>query len=109
MADQPWYVRALVWVGAPVAAAGYLLWWILGTFASQQATHHVATQELQRAITAMTSELQRAHSEDVLQARNALDQAWSQLSVMQRICLNTAKTDNDKVACATLTPRGGDR
>lgn len=33
------------------------------------------------------------------------DQSWNLYGVLQRICINTAKSDEDKKACTTITQR----
>lgn len=112
MSDQPWYVRTVVYVGVPTVAMAYLLWWVLGSLDGRQVQHQQTTVELKASIDALSAEIRKSHQEDSSQAGAALDQAWAQLSVMQRICLNTAKTDADRIACATLTSRtsgGGQR
>lgn len=81
--SQPWWIRAIVWVGVPTALAGWLLW-------QQDTTMKKFSADIAALVQHMNTDT---------------DQAWVQLGVMQRICLNTARTAEDRVACVSIARR----
>lgn len=91
LGDQPWYIKAIVWVGAPTAAAGYLLWFVLATVAGHLDAMATTLEKHQQDMTALVAHLQQD-----------TQQTWVQLGVMQRICLNTSRTDADRLACVSI-------
>lgn len=105
MATRPWYVDVGIKFGIPTVAAGYLMWFLTSVVSAKidkslemQQTHQDVVVKQQEVITTLLSQL-------IAQNRQALDQQWTQLGVQQRTCLNTSKTDADRIACAALTSR----
>jgi len=94
LADAPWWVRSVVWVGVPTAAMAYLMWFVLGNFAGQMSHLSSSYDQHQQDTASLIQHLQQE-----------TEQAWAQLAVMQRICLNTAKTDADRLACVSIARR----
>lgn len=91
LGDQPWYVKTLVWVGAPTAGAAYLLYFVL----------HVLTAKLDTMTGALTQN-QANTAALVTQLQGERDQAWATINTLSRICINTSRTDSDRIACATI-------
>lgn len=101
LSDQPWWIRSLVWVGAPTAAAGYLLWFVINGLSVQ------FTQMNDNLVKA-TTELSAVKVEVQAVSKRLADDAaqhWIELGLMQRTCINAGRTDADKIAC-TLTQTG---
>ena len=97
LADQPWWVKTVVWVGVPTAAMGYLLWFVLSGMATRL-DHLAATQDQHtKDMTALVTHLQQE-----------TQQSWVQLGVMQQICLNTARNEQQRTLCVTSLPRRGE-
>jgi len=95
LTNLPWWVQGIAWVGAPVAGFGWVLYFILGSFNVQlSAMNSSLTAHI--AASSATMDLIRKHLEDEVQQR------WIQIGIEQRTCLNTSKTDADRIACAGL-------
>lgn len=105
LSDQPWWVKTIVWVGVPTAGFGVMLWFILGNFSRQIETLVQTQTQHQADMAQLVSQMKQESAQTKQQADAQLQQAWVQLGVMQRICLNTSKTDADRIACASLTQR----
>lgn len=92
--NQPWYVKTFVWVGVPTAAFSVLLWFVLGTVS-------VELKNIETALASHQSDMQKllVHLED------ESEQRWVQIGVTQRICINTSKTDADRLACVSVPRR----
>ncbi len=110
MSDQPWWVKTIVWVGVPTAAMGFLLWFVVMNQGNKLDDIVSGHSEMSRAQVAMTErvaalviELQKQREDTSAAERARAQSSWAQLSVQQRICLNTSKTDADRIACASLT------
>lgn len=71
------------------------MYFLLGSFnaqlmsMNQAISAHVATSSA-------TMDLIRKHLDDEVQQR------WVQIGIEQRTCLNTSKSDGDRIACAGL-------
>lgn len=91
LGDQPWYIKAIVWVGAPTAAAGYLLWFVLTTVTGHLDAMAATLEKHQQDMSALVVRLQEGQQ-----------QSWIMVGTMSRICLNTSKTDADRLACVSL-------
>jgi hypothetical protein len=84
----------VVWVGVPTAAAAYLLWFVVGGLTTKL-DHQAATfDQHQKDMAALIGHLQVE-----------TEQSWVMAGTLSRICLNTAKTDADRMACVTVTRR----
>lgn len=92
LGEQPWYVKAAVWVGVPSVAFGYLLWVFVQDVQGGMKSMREAMDAQQKAMAGLVSHLQTES-----------DQAWVQLGALQRICLNTSKTEQDRINCVTLS------
>lgn len=92
ISEQPWWVKTFVYVGAPTAAAGFLLWFVVSVLSAQ--------------LDGLTKSMQ-THQSDMAQLVRHLDeesqQSWVTASVLARICINTAKNDADRLACVTVS------
>ena len=87
MSDAPWYVRAVAYIGVPSAIAVFLVYFLTNLF------------------TTMTTRLEaiQSHTEALGQyLKTETEQSWVTLSALQRICLNTSKTDSDRLSCVSL-------
>ncbi len=78
---SPWYVKSALRMGIPAAIACALVWFLMGSVTSSLA----------------------AIRGDVLMAKDAIVSHASHdaevISYMRLICVNTAKTDQDRYAC----------
>lgn len=101
MSTRPWYFDAAAKFGLPAVAAGFLLWFL--TFVVDKKLDAIAkAQVTQQDLQVQTSE---KLTSVVSLLSQQLDQAWIQVGIIQRTCLNTSKTDADRIACAALTMR----
>jgi hypothetical protein len=82
-ARLPMWAQVVSIVGVPAAVLGYVLWAQNPKLDRIEASTVKFSQDL---------EVQK-------------DQSWALYGVLQRICLNTAKSDEDKKACTTIVPR----
>jgi hypothetical protein len=82
LGHQPWWVRAGAYVGVPTLILGAVMWWVDRKFDA----HVVDTAVLVR------------HLEEETQ------RGWQTISILQRVCLNTARTEDDKMACIAIGP-----
>lgn len=94
----PSWARVAAWVGFPVAAAAFLLWFIVSIQSAQLGRIEASLQEQSKANASVASHL-AAETE----------QSWTLVGLMQRICINTAKNDADRMACVVTMGRGGGR
>lgn len=87
LSGQPWYVQAVAFVGAPTAIACFMVWWLTGTVTKrldvieEQARQHTAAEAI------------------------GTEQTWQMIGILQRVCLNTAHTADDRLACTIVTRR----
>lgn len=79
--------RAVAWVGAPVAAMFFLMWFITSTVTARLDALEVNSRLAAAAM------------------KTIEDQQWQVVSVLSRICINTSKTDQDRIACVTLSKK----
>jgi hypothetical protein len=86
----PQYARIAAWVGIPSAAMIFLLWW----------TTMGNPDHLQ--LKAMEIDLKQ----HVANESTAIGQTWQLISTLERVCLNTSKTDADRIACVVVTQGG---
>lgn len=91
MSDQPWYVRAIAIIGVPSAIAVFLVYFLTNLFTAIT-TRLEAIEGAQRSSTQVSQTLLRHLEQDT-------EQMWQLVSINQRTCLNTAKTDGDRMAC----------
>ncbi len=98
LSDQPWWIRSLVWVGAPTAVAGYLLWFVVNGVITK--LDHMNDNLLKSTVelTAVKVEIQGVTK----RLEQDASQHWVELGIMQRTCINAGRTDADKLAC-TMT------
>lgn len=94
LSDQPWYVKTLVWVGVPTIAFGYLLYFVLGDMSGGMKEMRAALARQQQDMAGLIQHLQ-----------NDTDQGWVMQSTLARICINTARTDADRIACVSVARR----
>jgi hypothetical protein len=91
---MPAWMKFATTVGIPSAGLAYLVYMLASSFSAQ--------------LTAIDQRLE-AHERQGLAVAQHLqveaDQSWRLLGVMQRICINTAQSDEDKKACTTMTER----
>ncbi len=80
-----------MWVGAPTGIAAYLLYFFVRGLSAQ--LDHISSS-MDRHVQDMSVLVQHLQNDN--------DQAWVSLGVMQRICLNTAKTGDDRIACVSI-------
>jgi hypothetical protein len=94
LADQPWYVRTVVYVGLPTVVAGYLLYFVVG--------------QLSQRLDSLSSTL-TTHQTDMRGLMTHLEQeaeqSWAMVGSLSRICLNTSKTDADRLSCVSVPRR----
>ena len=97
LSGQPWWVQAIALVGAPVAGLAYVIWMFFGNYSAKldSIDHRLSSHE---SASSATSTAFIKHLDDDVQQR------WLLISTMQRICLNTSKTDNDRLNCALSSP-----
>ncbi len=95
LANQPWWVSAIVWVGTPTAALAFVLWWLFGTFTADLTALKQTAAQNEKSLTALVEHL-----------RQETELSWAQLSAMQRTCLNTSKTESDKMECIKVFGKG---
>lgn len=85
--DQPWFIKAVVWVGVPTAAFAVLLWFVLGNM----------SEKLDRMSNDMSEVAKHLSTET--------QQSWVIQGTLSRICINTARTDADRLACVSIPRR----
>lgn len=86
--DAPWYVRAAYTFGVPTIIAGFLIW-AMATRVDSGLTH------VDASLTQLTDELNQ-HQKDM---GYSIMQQEAIKSLMQQICVNTAKNVPDRTAC----------
>lgn len=94
LADQPKWVKTFIYVGVLPAIVGFLLYFltaILDARLDKIDANLVAHQ--------LDMKILLSHLEE------ETEQRWVQLGISQRICLNTAKNDSDRVACVSVARR----
>jgi len=91
LSDQPWWVRSLVWVGAPTAASAYLLYFVLGQITDGQKQMLATMQAHQTDMASLVRHLEQDS-----------EQQWVLIGISQRTCINTSKTDADRLACVSV-------
>lgn len=94
LAEQPWWIKTLVWVGVPTIAFGYLLYFVLGDMSGGMKDMRAALAQQQKDMAGLIQHLQ-----------NDTDQGWVMQSTLARICINTARNDADRIACVSVTRR----
>lgn len=84
LANMPWWVQAVTYVGLPAVILGVVMYW--------QRQDAVAQREkIEAQVTTLAVQMV-SHVRD----NGAL------LQVAQRICLNTAKTQDDRISCLAI-------
>ncbi len=87
LANLPAVWRFVAWVGIPGAIAGFMVYW--------------ATTSLDAKLT----EIAAGQARLIKQLDEQADQNWMTVQVSSRICLNTARTDEDRMNCVTIPRR----
>jgi hypothetical protein len=94
-AAAPWWIRAGLWFGAPTVAAGYLMWVMVQTISAGQdriMLNQTTIIENQQLIITTISTQQTALSANAVQLGRIE-------MVLTRICVNAAKTADERNAC----------
>lgn len=94
--SQPWYVDLIRKWGFPATFAAAILYFLMAVVSAKLDT---------------SLDLQRKHSDEMTRElstatellRQQVNQQWVVIGALQRTCLNTSKTDADRIACATIT------
>jgi len=97
LSSQPWWVQGLALVGAPVAGLAYVIWMFFGNFNAKLDSVDKRLGAHEMSATATGAAFIKHLDDDV-------QQRWLLISTMQRICLNTSKTDSDRLNCALSSP-----
>lgn len=84
MAGLPVWVQGIAWVGVPSAIACFFVWWM--------------TSSVTVRLTAIETFLAK-HQQD---SATDIQQTWQLIAINERVCLNTSKTNEDRVACVTM-------
>lgn len=84
--NLPQWAQIVSWIGLPAALCIFLVW--------------IVTGDLKAQVKQQTADIAAIKTTMARQA----DQAWIMLGVSQRICLNTSKTEEDKLACVSIAP-----
>ena len=90
LAKLPVWAQVVAWVGLPSALCVFLVWSIVGDIKVQ------AKQQ--------TADIAAIKNYMAQQA----DVAWQLVGINSRVCLNTSKTDSDRIACVSV-PRRTDK
>jgi hypothetical protein len=91
ISDSPWYVRAIAFIGVPSAIAVFLVYFLTNLFTAIT-TRLEAIEVAQRSAVQVSSTLLKHLEQDT-------ESMWQLVSINQRTCLNTAKSDADRMAC----------
>lgn len=94
LSDQPWWVKTVVWVGVPTAAFGILLWFVLRIISTQMDTVIATQSKQEKSLAELTGHLEQE-----------TEQSWVIQGTLSRICINTARTDADRLACVSVGRR----
>ncbi len=85
MNGLPSYAKVVAWIGLPAALCIFLIW--------------VVTGDLKAQVRQQTVDIAQIKSYMAQQA----DVAWQLVGINSRVCLNTSKTDADRIACVSVT------
>lgn len=98
LSDGPFWLNVAVKFGAPTVLAGYLVWVFVSDVVGSQKHIIAAMEQHQKDMAGLVQHLQEDTS-----------RGWALVSVSQRICLNTAKNDQDRMQCVISmnAPGGG--
>lgn len=92
--QAPWWLKAVDKYGVTAVAFGFMLYFFLYKFDSKLDSIDASLQAHQTASMKIVEHL-----------TEETNQAWATLAVMQRICLNTARSQDDRVSCASVIVR----
>ncbi len=91
LSGLPAWAKGIAWIGAPVAAAGFLIYFL--------------TQTLTTRLDALETDLHKHTSEMAATSAVTVEQNWQMIAVVQATCLNVAKTDSDRLRCLAVRPK----
>lgn len=85
LSGLPVYARMVAWIGLPSALCIFLIWIVTGDLKAQvrQQTADITVIKLYMS--------QQA------------EVAWQLVGINARVCLNTSKTDADRIACVSVS------
>ena len=92
---SPW-MKFMAIVGLPSAGLAYLIYMLVSSFGAQLSSIDRRLDAHEKASVAITEHLQQD-----------ADQSWVLISVIQRVCINTSKTEADRIACVSVVPQKG--
>ncbi len=84
-AGLPVWAKAVAWVGAPVVACGFLIYFV--------------TMTLTAKLDAIEKHLQDHETDTKTSIAVTIEQNWQMIAVVQGTCLNVAKADADRLRC----------
>lgn len=100
---RPWYFDATIKFGLPAVASAFLLYFLTNVVNAKLDALVLSLNMHQAEMTNGTSSIITLLTEQNRQQGQMLSQQWTQIGVLQRTCLNTSKTDADRIACAAMT------
>lgn len=99
LGSLPSWAKSVLYVGAPTVAAGWLIFWLTGNVQSRLTAIESALSDNAKLSVAVTEHLK---AED--------ERAWTTLGTLQKICIELAKSDADRIDCISHSAvSGGNR
>lgn len=89
--NLPQWAQIVSWIGLPAALCIFLVWFVTSDIKAQ------AKQQSQDIAQIKVILVQQAASD-----RQAIEQQWQFIGIASRICLNTSRTADDRMACVSM-------
>lgn len=89
-------MRFVAIVGLPSAGLAYLIYALVSSFGAELASIDRRLDAHEKASVAIAEHLQQDN-----------EQSWVLIGVIERVCINTAKTESDRIACVSVVPQKG--
>ncbi len=92
LANLPQYARTVAFIGLPSFLCLFLVWIITGDIKAQ------AKQQSEDIAAIKTILVQQAAAD-----QQRIQQTWQSIGIFSRICINTSRTQEDRIACTAMT------
>ncbi len=90
--NLPEYARTVAWIGLPAFLCLFLVWFVTSDIKAQAKQQSTDIAEIKTIL------IRQAAAE-----QERTQQTWQSIGIFSRICINTSRTQEDRIACTAMT------
>lgn len=90
--NLPQWAQIVSWIGLPAALCIFLVWFVTSDIKAQAKQQSTDIAEIKSIL------IQQAAAD-----QQRIQQTWQSIGIFSRICINTSRTQEDRIACTSMT------